>query len=90
MAVVVHLMKQFIAFFFITQMICKYLYCVCIRVEEEGVKERKNGRTNNGPSMFQSQTDTSMKFYHPSKHAFSATSTPLHEALKIFLYVNNK
>lgn len=61
-----------------------------MRVEEERVKEPKNGRTNNGSSMFQSQTDTSMKFYNPSKHAFSATSAPLHEALKIFLYVNNK
>lgn len=54
-------------------------------VEEERVKEQKNGRTNNGSSMFESQTDTSMKFYNPSKHAFSATSAPLHEALKIFL-----
>lgn len=90
MAVVVHLKKQFIAFSFMIKMICKYLYCVCMRVEEERVKERKNERTNNGSPMFQSQTDTSMKFYNPSKHAFSATSAPLHEALKIFLYVNNK
>lgn len=56
-----------------------------MRVEEERVKEPKNGRTNNGSSMFQSQNDTSMRFYHPSEHAFSATSAPLHEALKIFL-----
>lgn len=33
-------------------MICKYLYCVCMRVEEERVKELKNGRINNGLFMF--------------------------------------
>lgn len=90
MVVVVYFKKQFIVFFFMIKMICKYLYCVCMRVEEERVKERKNGRINNGLFMFQLQIDILMKFYNFFKYVFLVILVFFYEVFKIFFYVNNK
>lgn len=90
MVVVVYFKKQFIVFFFMIKMICKYLYCVCMRVEEERVKELKNGRINNGLFMFQLQIDILMKFYNFFKYVFLVILVFFYEVFKIFFYVNNK